>query len=38
MKRGDDRKYICQMYWLLTDRLEEYVKQDKIPYDKWFQR
>ena len=38
MKRGDDRKYITQMYWLPADRLQERVQQDKIPYDKWFDR
>lgn len=38
MKRGDDRKYITQMYWIPADRLQERVQQDKIPYDKWFDR
>jgi phage terminase large subunit-like protein len=38
MKRGDDKKYISQMYWLPADRLQERVQQDKIPYDKWFDR
>ena len=38
MRRGDDKKYICQMYWLPADRLQERVQQDKIPYDKWFER
>lgn len=38
MKRGDDRKYITQMYWIPVDRLQERVQQDKIPYDKWFDR
>lgn len=38
MKRGDDKKYITQMYWLPADRLQERVQQDKIPYDKWFDR
>ena len=38
MKRGDDKKYILQMYWLPADRLQERVQQDKIPYDKWFER
>ena len=38
MKRGDDRKYITQMYWLPADRLQERVQQDKIPYNKWFDR
>lgn len=35
MKRGGDKKYIAQMYWLPADRLTERVQQDKIPYDKW---
>ena len=38
MKRGDDRKFVVQMYWLPSDKLQERVKQDKIPYDKWFER
>ena len=38
MKRGDDTKYITQMYFLPADRLQERVQQDKIPYDKWFER
>ena len=38
MKRGGDKKYITQMYWLPADRLQERVTQDKIPYDKWFDR
>lgn len=38
MKRGSDKKYIAQMYWLPADRLQERVQQDKIPYDKWFAR
>jgi phage terminase large subunit-like protein len=38
MKRGDDKKYIAQMYWLPADRLAERVTQDKIPYDRWHER
>lgn len=38
MRRDDNRKYISQMYWLPADRLQERVQQDKIPYDKWFER
>lgn len=38
MKRGSDTKYIAQMYWLPADHLQERVKQDKIPYDKWFEQ
>lgn len=26
------------MFWLTAARLQERVKQDKIPYDKWFER
>lgn len=38
MKRGSEQKYVAQMYWLPADRLQERVKQDKIPYDKWLER
>ncbi|GHU96334.1 terminase [Clostridia bacterium] len=38
MKRGSDKKYIAQMYFLPADNLTERVTQDKIPYDKWFER
>ncbi|MDO4616873.1 MAG: terminase large subunit [Lachnospiraceae bacterium] len=38
MKRGSDKKYITQMYWIPADRLQERVQQDKIPYDKWYER
>ncbi len=38
MKRGSDKKYITQMYWLPADKLQERVQQDKIPYDKWAAR
>ena len=38
MKRGSDIKYITQMYWLPADNLQERVRQDKIPYDKWLER
>ena len=38
MRRGSDRKYIAQMYFLPADRLQERVQQNKIPYDKWFER
>ena len=33
MRRGSDKKYIRQMYWLPADRQQERVTQDKIPYD-----
>ena len=38
MKRGDDKKFVAQMYWLPSDKLQERVQQDKIPYDKWYER
>jgi len=38
MKRGDDRKFVAQMYWLPSDKLQERVQQDKIPYDRWHER
>lgn len=38
MKRGSNSKYIAQMYWMPADSLQERVKRDKIPYDKWFER
>ena len=38
MKRSDDRKFVTQMYFLPADNLLERVRQDKIPYDKWFDR
>lgn len=38
MKHGNDKKYITQMYWIPADRLQERVQQDKIPYDKWYER
>ena len=38
MKHGSDKKYVAQMYWLPADSLQERVKRDKIPYDKWFER
>lgn len=38
MKPGDNKKYVTEMFWLPADRLQERVKQDKIPYDRWFER
>ena len=31
MKRGSDKKYVAQMYWLPADSLQERVKRDKSP-------
>jgi phage terminase large subunit-like protein len=38
MKPGSDKKYALQMYFLPEDLLEQRVKDDKIPYDKWAER
>lgn len=35
MHAGDGRFCVHQMYWIPEERLEEHVKTDKIPYDKW---
>lgn len=33
---NDETLYVKQMYWLPVDRLEERVREDKIPYDIWY--
>jgi phage terminase large subunit-like protein len=38
MKPSSDRKYVIQMYFLPEELLEQRVKEDKIPYDKWHER
>jgi len=38
MKRGEDKKYIYQMYWLPSDNLTDRVKIDHIRYDLWLDR
>lgn len=38
MKRGDDKKYITQMYFMPADNITERIKVDKIPYDVWHKR
>lgn len=35
---NDDKIYVLQQYWLPEDLLEQRVKEDKIPYDKWNER
>lgn len=35
MDKTTEERYIAQMYWLPEDRLEQRVKEDKIPYDLW---
>lgn len=34
----DPHIYVLQMYWLPEDLLEERAREDKIPYDKWYER
>lgn len=33
---NDEMLYVKQMYWLPSDLLEQRVKEDKIPYDLWY--
>ena len=35
---NDEKTYIEQMYWLPSDRLEEHIKTDKVPYDAWIEK
>lgn len=35
---NDIRIYTLQMYWLPEELLEKKIKEDKIPYDKWYER
>lgn len=35
---GDKTLYVNQMYWLPADLLEQRVKEDKIPYDTWYEQ
>ena len=35
MTPENEKIYVLQMYWLPEDLLEQRVKEDKIPYDKW---
>lgn len=32
---SDEHIYVLSMYWIAEDLLEQRVKEDKIPYDKW---
>lgn len=38
MKPGSDMKYCIQQYFLPAELLEQRVKEDKIPYDRWAER
>lgn len=34
----NNKKYILQQYFIPEDRLDEKIKEDKVPYDKWKER
>ncbi len=38
MVPNDERIYVLQMYWLPEDLLEQRVREDKIPYDLWYEQ
>lgn len=38
MMRNDERIYVLQQYWLPEYLLEKKIKEDKIPYDKWYEK
>lgn len=33
-----NKKYVLQQYFIPEDRLEEKIREDKVPYDKWKER
>jgi phage terminase large subunit-like protein len=35
---NDPMLYVHQMYWLPADKLEDRIKFDQIPYDKWYEQ
>jgi len=38
MKPGSEKKYCLQQYFLPSEILEKRVREDKIPYDRWYDR
>ena len=38
MVPNDPHVYVLSMYWLAEDLLEQRVKEDKIPYDRWIEQ
>lgn len=38
MNKGSLKKYIHQMYWMPENVVEEKVRTDKVPYDKWIEQ
>lgn len=35
---NDKKIYVLSMYWIAEDLLETRIREDKIPYDKWYDR
>lgn len=35
---NDEHVYVKQMYWIPSDRLDEHIKTDKVPYDIWMEK
>lgn len=33
----NEKRYVTQMYWLPKDHFEQRVKEEKLPYDKWYE-
>jgi len=38
MRPNDPKIYVMQMYWMPEDLVEDRVKEDHVPYDKWIER
>jgi phage terminase large subunit-like protein len=38
VKPGSDKKYCLQQYFMPRDMIEQRVREDKIPYDRWEER
>ncbi len=38
MIKNDEKIYVLQQYWLPEYLLEKKIKEDKIPYDKWYEK
>lgn len=38
MVPGDPKIYVLSMYWIAEELLEQRVREDKIPYDRWAER
>lgn len=33
----NEKRYVTQMYWLPKEHFEQRVKEEKLPYDKWYE-